>query len=284
MYDKAFARSDNPQTDRYRGPAQAVVLDWAGTTIDFGSCAPARVFVEIFRQRGIVVTSEQARGPMGMAKREHIATLLRLDDIVRQWQDRYGRPAMDDDVESMYREFLPMQRRTLRDHGDLIPGTVETVAECRSRGLKIGSTTGYTSELMEVVCQAAREQGYEPDTVVCSDDVAAGRPAPWMCLTAAIRLGIYPPAAIVNVDDTTVGIQAGRNAGTWTVGVTSTGNLIGLTRAEFQTLNPDERERRLAAASQTLFAAGAHYVASSITALPTIVSDINMRLREGELP
>ena len=35
---------------------QAILFDWAGTTVDFGSRAPAQVFVEIFRQRGVAIT------------------------------------------------------------------------------------------------------------------------------------------------------------------------------------------------------------------------------------
>ena len=32
----------------YRGPIEAVLFDWAGTTMDFGCIAPAEVFVEVF--------------------------------------------------------------------------------------------------------------------------------------------------------------------------------------------------------------------------------------------
>jgi phosphonoacetaldehyde hydrolase len=284
MNHDRVSRSARVADSLYRGKVVAVILDWAGTTIDFGSCAPASVFVEIFRRRGIDVIPEQARGPMGMAKREHIATLVRMEEIACQWKSRFGRFADDHDVESMYQQFLPLQKETLRAHGDLIPGTVDAVSACRKLGIKIGSTTGYTAELMEVVSQAAREQGYEPDTVVCSDDVTEGRPAPWMCMIAAMRLRVYPPPALVVVDDTTVGIQAGRHAGTWTVGVTATGNLIGLTKAEYELLDPSQRKQKLELASEKLIAAGTHYVCDSIADLPEIVVDINQRLLNGEHP
>ena len=50
-----------------------VVFDWAGTTVDYGSCAPAEVFAEIFEEAGIHLTREEINGPMGMEKKAHSA-------------------------------------------------------------------------------------------------------------------------------------------------------------------------------------------------------------------
>ena len=35
----------------YAGPVRAVVFDWAGTTVDYGSRAPVAAFAEVFRRR-----------------------------------------------------------------------------------------------------------------------------------------------------------------------------------------------------------------------------------------
>jgi phosphonoacetaldehyde hydrolase len=40
----------------YRGPLKAVILDWAGTTIDFGSFAPVAVFLHLFERHGISIS------------------------------------------------------------------------------------------------------------------------------------------------------------------------------------------------------------------------------------
>ena len=56
-------------TRRYQGKIKAVIFDWAGTVIDCGVFAPAGTFVEIFRQEGVPITDEEARGPMGQHKR-----------------------------------------------------------------------------------------------------------------------------------------------------------------------------------------------------------------------
>ena len=51
---------------------KAAVFDWAGTVIDHGSLAPMGVFVKTFAGFGVAITIAEARGPMGMAKRDHI--------------------------------------------------------------------------------------------------------------------------------------------------------------------------------------------------------------------
>ena len=263
---------------------KAVVLEWAGTTIDHGSRAPAIVFQEIFRERGIEITQAQAREPMGMAKREHIAAIGSMNDVARAWQDKYGQPPSDDDFDSMYEDFLPLQKKTLRDHCRLIDGVAEAVRECREMGLKIGSSTGYTRELMEVVSEAAGRQGYEPDCVICAEDAPRGRPAPFLLYEAAMRLDVYPLWSIVKVDDTEVGIQAGRNAGCWTVGVTRTGNCVGLSVEEVNALSDQEQRRLCHEAGETLKASGAHFIVESVTGIPAVLDVIERRAARGELP
>jgi phosphonoacetaldehyde hydrolase len=189
-------------------PLQAVLLDWAGTTVDHGSCAPTRVFVEIFRRRGIDITVAEARGPMGRAKHEHIAAVASLPRVSALWQQRYGHAPTAADVQAMYDDFLPLQKETLEHGSDVIPGIPEAINTLRQWGLKIGSSTGYTRELMEVVAPIAARQGYAPDALVCSDDVTEGRPSPMMNQRCAELLGVSLHSVLV-VDDTPVGIEAG---------------------------------------------------------------------------
>ncbi|MBA4020521.1 MAG: phosphonoacetaldehyde hydrolase [Pirellula sp.] len=256
---------------------QAALFDWAGTTIDYGSLAPMRVFVEIFRRRGVEIAIEEARGPMGRAKHEHIAEVCKLPRVAMRWREVHGREPGEADVMAMYEEFLPLQKSVLGDGWELIPGVLETMAALRSRGILIGSTTGYTRALMEVVAPRAARLGYSPDCIVCSDDVKAGRPAPWMNFRAAELIGIFPPSAIVAVDDTPVGIEAARNGGMWAVGVARTGNEFGFHEAEADALQKNdalEYQRRLAIATDRLKNAGAHFVVDGIADLVDVVDAV----------
>jgi phosphonoacetaldehyde hydrolase len=268
----------------YRGPLKAVILDWAGTTLDYGCFAPAVVFVEVYKRRGIPITKEQAREPMGAHKKVHIRMISEMEAVRRMWQGAHGRLPNDDDVETMFRDFVPLQLACLAQYADLIPGTLEAVADFRRRGLKIGSTTGYTTEMMEVLQQEARKRGYVPDSSVCAAQVPAGRPHPWMCLQNAMNLELYPMEAFVKVGDTLPDIAEGLNAGMWTVGLAKTGNELGLTVQEIAALEPEVLQGKLDRASQRFRHAGAHFVVDTIAEVPPVLDDINARLARGERP
>ena len=262
----------------------AVVFDWAGTILDFGSCAPMGAFVRLFEKYGITLTIEEARGPMGMAKWDHINALGNLPSVQQQWQNRYGRAFARSDVDALYEVFTPMNAAVVADFADFIPGAVETVNALRAQGLKIGSTTGYNRPIMDIVTPLAAQGGYVPDNLVCAGDLAAGRPTPLMMYRCFADLGVWPPASVVKVDDTGVGIEEGLHAGTWTVGLAVSGNAMGLTLAEWHALSTEEQDLRRAAASQKLWDAGAHYVIDTVADLLPIITEIQLKVRKGELP
>ena len=268
----------------YRGPLKAVILDWAGTTMDYGCYAPAVVFVEVYKRKDVPITIEEARAPMGAHKKVHIRKISQLESVVQRWQEVYGRKPNEDDIEAMFQEFIPLQLDCLADYADLIPGTLEAITEFRNRGLKIGSTTGYLHEMMELLLKEAGTRGYAPDATVCASDVPAGRPEPWMCLQNAMNLGIYPMEAIVKVGDTLPDIEEGLNAGMWTIGLAKTGNEIGLNEQEIANLPQDVLETKLAQAYVRMHQTGAHYVVDGIWDVPPILDLIDQRLRSGERP
>jgi len=258
-------------------PLKLVACDLAGTTVDFGSRAPAGVFVNLFARHGVEVSDAEARGPMGTAKRDHIAALAALPRVAAAWRDRHGRAFTERDLDALYAEFIPLQLEVLPDFSELIPGTAAAVAALRAAGLAVAATTGYDTAMTKIVTDAAARQGFVPDAVVCASDVAAGRPAPWMIFRAMERTGVWPPAAVVAVGDTIADIEAAVNAGAWAVGVAATGNMLGLSRAECDALAPAEREARLARARQAMTAAGADAVIDGIGDLPALLSTLGRR-------
>ncbi len=268
----------------YCGTIKLVVLDWAGTTLDYGCCAPAMAFIQVFQRRGVQISMQQARQPMGLDKRQHIRAICQQAEIVEEWQRVHGRPATEADIDAMYADFQPTLMKCLADYADLIPGTLETIADLRNHGIAIGSTTGYFAEALELLKGEAARRGYIPDSSVCAAQVRSGRPEPWMVFQNMINLGIYPPAAVVKVDDTQPGIAEGLNAGAWTIGVAQTGNEVGLNLSEFQALPAAKRQRLLNRARDTLAQAGAHYVVNSIADVPGVIGEINHRLAHGERP
>ncbi|HJZ60420.1 MAG TPA: phosphonoacetaldehyde hydrolase [Gemmataceae bacterium] len=261
-----------------------VVFDWAGTTIDFGSCAPAGAFVRAFAARGVAVSLAQARGPMGLHKKDHIRALLCVPAIGQRWCAAHDRGWTDDDVDDLYRVVTPMQVEAAALCGALTPGVLDSVPWLREQSIRVAATTGYFREAAEAVYAAAARQGYVPDFAICADEVPAGRPTPWMIFRSMEALGVYPPAAVVKVGDTAVDIEDGLNAGAWSVGVVDSSNEMGLTEGEFAALSAGEREARRAAVRERFLSTGAHAVIDSLAAVPTLIDDINRRLARGERP
>lgn len=268
----------------YRGKIQAVLLDWAGTTMDYGCMAPAVVFVEVFKRMGVPITMDEARAPMGAHKRVHIQKITQLDSVRKRWLEKHGREPNEQDVDKMFEDFVPLQVKCLSDYSELIPGTLDTVKAMRARGYKIGSTTGYTTEMMQVNLRDAKRQGYEPDSTVCASDVPQGRPYPYMCLQNVINLGVSPVEACVKIDDTRPGIEEGLNAGMWTIGLAVSGNEIGLPLDEVKKLPKAEFEAKRNAAYTRMYQSGAHYVVDSIADIMPCLDDIEARLARGEKP
>lgn len=268
----------------YAGPVRAVVFDWAGTTVDYGSRAPVEAFVETFRRRGVELSVREARGPMGAAKRDHIRSLLSEESVGERWREANGRLPSEEDVEAVYEEFLPLQIESAADHAKLIPGTAKVVGALRERGVGIGSSSGYGREIMAKILPAAREQGYEPDTLVCPPDVPAGRPYPWMMYRNAMDLGVYPMSACVKAGDTITDIEEGLNAGAWTVGFARGGNELGLSEEDAEALDPRKLAARLDGVYERMYRAGAHYVVDTIADLPVVLDSIEARLMSGERP
>ena len=252
-----------------------VVFDWAGTTIDFGCMAPAGAFVASFAAKGVAVTIAEARGPMGLHKKDHIRAMLRSEGVAAKWRAAHGRDWTEADVESLYQDVTPRQVEAAALYSALVPGVLPCVTVLRSLGIRIAATTGYFREAADIVLAAGKRQGYEPDFAICADDVPAGRPAPWMIFRAMEALDIYPPTAVVKVGDTPIDIADGLNAGAWSVGVVDSSNEMGLGEAEFAALPAAEQERRRAVVRERLLAAGAHAVIDTIDELPAFIDHIN---------
>jgi len=269
---------------RYSGPIKAVILDWAGTTVDYGSCAPVAALTAAFAAKCITVTTEQARRPMGRHKKDHIRDILRMPEVAAQWLDWHDRPYTEADIDALFEAFLPLQLKLIVQYADPIPGVIDAIRRLRRQGVKIGSTTGYTRAMMDALAPEAARRGYAPDVIVCPDEVHAGRPYPWMCYQNAIALQVYPMAAFVKIGDTPLDIEEGLNAGMWTIGLTRCGNELGLTETEINALPAETLAQRLTAARERLLAAGAHYTAETLLDAIPLVDEINARLRQGHSP
>ncbi|MGZ3272567.1 MAG: phosphonoacetaldehyde hydrolase [Caulobacteraceae bacterium] len=259
-------------------PVRAVVLDWAGTMVDFGCMAPVRALIEVFGEEGLAQTDAEARADMGKAKIDHLRAILAAPALAERWREAKDGLPGEADVERLYGRLVPAMQAAAAKASRLIPGAAEAVAELKRLGVRIGSGTGYTREMMAPILSNAAAQGYAPEVVVCAGETPTGRPAPFMTWQALIALDAWPASACVKVDDAAVGIEEGKQAGCWTVGLSASGNGVGLDLDAFHALTEPERRQRIARSAAELEAAGADYVVEDVSHLPTIVRDIARRI------
>lgn len=253
----------------------AVIFDWAGTTIDYGCFSPLSPFISAFAKRGITVTPAEARGPMGKLKIDHVRDLIELPSVRKQFVQLYQREATQDDVAAIYADFEREVFAGLAEFVIPIPHVIDCIAQLRQMGLKIGSTTGYTREMMEIVRPLAREQGYSPDFCVTASEVKRGRPYPYMIYQNLQKLDIPYVREVIKVGDTVSDIQEGINAGCISVGVIEGSSELGLSLAEFNELDHPTRAQKMQQVRFRMYAAGADYVIDNIAELPELIEAIN---------
>lgn len=253
-----------------------VIMDWAGTAIDYGCFAPLNAFLKVFtEEKGIDITYRQAREPMGLLKIDHIKAILSMPEVNQKFQTLYNRTWNKDDVQEMYQSFEIHLFSSLRNFTDPIPGVLDTIEKLRDRGIKIGSTTGYTQAMMDVVRPEAAAKGYVVDNLVTPDNLSAGRPAPYMIYRNMIDLAIPSVDLVVKVGDTIADIREGLNAKVHSVGIVVGSNEMGLTEEEFNLLSDVEKNTKKAEVRNRMLAAGADAVLDTISELPEYIETIN---------
>ena len=113
---------------------EAVIFDWAGTTVDYGCFAPVQAFIEAFKEFGITPTEEEVRKPMGMLKHDHIETMMNMERIHNEWIRIHGKDFTAEDVDKVYEalkfskilqnqshSFLRQQKNFARQESKSVP-------------------------------------------------------------------------------------------------------------------------------------------------------------------
>ena len=185
---------------------RAAIFDWAGTVVDHGSRAPMGAFVEAFARFGVAITVGQARGPMGMAKADHIRLVGAA--VNAAWRARHGRDFSEADVQAIFGVFEPLNVASVESHAALIPGAKDALGWCAARGIRIGSTTGYTRPIMHGWRRWRRAVLRAGGDGLRRRLAAGGRAAADVARHAA--MGVFPARSVVKLDDTAAGIGEGR--------------------------------------------------------------------------
>ena len=254
---------------------EAVVFDWAGTTVDYGCFAPVEAFMATFRNAGVEPTIEETRKPMGMLKIDHIRTMLHMDRIAAEWERVHGAAPTEEDVTALYVPYEEMLLSILHNFATPKPYVLDAVAELRAAGVKIGSTTGYNDKMMAIVAPEAERQGYKPDFMVTPDEVGGhGRPYPYMMFRNMEALGVSDVRRVAKVGDTVSDIKEGLAAGCLSIGVIEGSSVLAMTQEEFEGLSAADQAAARAHVDQVFREAGATAVINNLSELPTLLGQL----------
>jgi len=283
----------NPKACRpYRDNIQTVILDNSGTCLDPFVIAPAVVFKEVFNNHNINITMSEAREPMGLRKDLHIAEILKIPRVKQKFQWEYGREPTQDDIDNIFRDFVPMQLKVLPEYCNLLPKVISTMNILREQGIKFGTTTGFNREMVDCIVKNTETIGLNFDTTTAGDDFPedelhlGARPKPFMLWRNLFKLDAWPIESVVKVDDTITGIQEGINAGCWSVGITDYSNYMNIDSIEqWEIMDDREKEKRKKhSRNKIINESGAHYIIHEFNELEHVINDINYRLSIGEKP
>ena len=267
--------------DGNRAALEAVIFDWAGTTIDYGSLAPVKCFIEAFAKHGVGISAAEARAPMGLQKFDHARAIAGAPQVRERFTERWGRAATEEDVRSIYETFEKLLMETVGEYTDIKDGVIKTVAELRRRGIKIGATTGYTRKMMDTIMPLCAAKGYAPDYAATPDEYPKGRPYPFMIWKNMTELAVADPRHVLKVGDTVADIEEGLNANTWTAAVLTGSSVMGLSREEAAALAPLELEELRRHARKVFYQAGADYIIDSIDGINGIDCINNIERIDG---
>lgn len=286
----AAAQQRRFDTENTEHSVAYLMLDCSGTTMDRYVDAPAIVFVEVFKQYGLEITMPEARGPMGLRKDLHIRAITQIPSVRKRFIDKFGREPGQSDVDAMFAVFVPTQLALLRNgaYHTLLPGVGELCKEWQKQGIKIGVTTGFTRQMLDLLLAGAAKQGFVPDTHCAGDEVELPRPTAYMVVKNLERMGVYnlenALRRTIKVDDTVSGAGEGAPL-CWRVGVSKWSNYVADSWDAVRKMSAgDLAAREQASKAKLVSESGAHYVIDDLRALPAVIADVNQRLANGERP
>ena len=210
---------------------QLVVFDIAGTTVrDKGSVAEA--FLSAFRDFGFTMPVGDIKKVMGFRKMDAIVILL----------EKFAPDVKDNDflIERIHTRFIDKMIEFYRNDETLapFPHAESVFSALKAHGIKIALNTGFTRSITDTILHRLRWDERSPliDRVICSDEVAHGRPHPDMIKALMDELSIVSPEGVLKVGDTEVDVEEGRNAACGIVVSVTTG---AYTREQLAYYGPD---------------------------------------------
>jgi len=191
-----------------KAPFELIVFDMAGTTVQDNdevlSC-----FQHACEQEGITAARERLNALMGVSKLEVFNIL---------WEEQMPL-APEAQIEAVAARSFMVFRDILETYYRSHPvfpaqGVPEIFEYLHAQNIKIVLNTGFYRQVTDIILERL---GWVKHPLIAltisSDEVPAGRPAPYMIFKAMQTLGLQDVRRVVKIGDTPVDLEEGRNAG-----------------------------------------------------------------------
>ena len=183
-----------------------IVFDIAGTIIEDRD-EVLSAFRRALTENNIEVEESDLKEWKGASKREVIRYFVAKSAGKGQF-----------DAEQIYQQFRGLLEAAYRAKVSPIPGAHATFAWLREHGIQIATTTGFYREVRDLILdKAGWAKTFHAN--ICSDDVSAGRPAPYMIFRAMEATATRDVRRVIALGDTPLDIQSAHHAGVRSVGV-----------------------------------------------------------------
>lgn len=254
-----------------------VICDLGGTIVDKYSLSPFISLKQAFKRKRINVNNNLIYKDMGMNKQEHIGEILNDKYTRRIWFKLYGQYPNSSSVMSVYDEFIKYQMNEGISNIEILPETKSCIKWLGDNNISIGATTGFSKPIMSAIKEKLIDENIHIDKYVSSTCLGKpGRPNPHMMNSIINSLSIADPKRVIKVDDTCVGIEEGKNAGTLTVGVAKWSTNMKMTDYDQdKNMSKEEYVERLKSSREALWKANPDYVIDDLNQLPNIIKHIN---------
>ena len=175
-------------------PVQLVVLDVGGTIIEDRGDVP-QTLKAAMANHGVNASIAEIDQFRGAAKRDIIRRFAKDEAVAEKIYQEFSRSLIE-----IYRTVPP------------IAGAEQAIQMLRQSGYLVAVNTGFDREIAVPIFRRLGWQSYFAASV-CSDDVAEGRPAPYMIFHAMETARVHSVAEVVVVGDTPLDMQSGTNSG-----------------------------------------------------------------------
>ncbi len=185
--------------------ADLVAFDMGGTTVRDDGVVPYALR-RALEPLGIHPSDEEVFAVRGASKRAAITALLQ--------RAAGAQGDLEEETIAAYKRFLG-HLQTAYAEGPVaeVPGAADLFAWLRVSGVKVALTTGFDRTTRDIILRRLGWDAGQIDAVVSAEEVAAGRPAPYMLFRAMELTGVRDVGRLAAVGDTALDLEAGTNAG-----------------------------------------------------------------------